>query len=202
MKLTLPQSFINHATKKWFSKTPFSKISFSQKGLRIDYPKKKFQFLPWDEILGLQMNKVITTKGFDDLDIEKLEYRELFLSQLRRRYYNDPYLPDLGEDFIDIQSMRMTDAQLAKLITHLIEKGWSTPYEYIDLYENTLFWDSGHKAKCLQSAALLHFIQKSKEVPDYIDPEGILNTYEDVIQQLKIHLPPSIQQALQKYLKV
>lgn len=173
-------------------KTHYQQISLSPEGLTLHKPIMGSQLIPWSELHVIHKKYLKFHKPYGQITLN-LEHQSIAISQARRYYYSDIYRPVIRMDFVDVEYLSFTDEQLNSVLLHLYHQGWDHEYEYLDLYENTKFFDTGHNARCIQAMAALHYLRQGLEAPRYLK---LLTDVRGGLEILVTTLPASLRETI------
>lgn len=170
----------------------YHSIQLSEQGILISHIIVGATLIPWSQVKGFEPKKILTKSKLPDLHIQH-PHAKICISLARRYYYADAYRPLLKRDFVDVENLPFDDDQLQRILLHLYHQGWGDPYEWIDLYQNTLYFDNGHNAKCIQAIGALHFLRQGLDTPRYL---RLITDVRGGLEILVTHLPASLRESL------
>jgi hypothetical protein len=168
----------------------YKSLEIAAEGLKLKNLFFGMKVIPWIHIKGIYRKSIQTTQF--KLPIE-IEHSQVFFNQLRREYYSDVYRPLIKPDFVDVENLPFDDDQLNQILLHLYHRGWSHSYEFVDLLENTTFYDNGQNAKCIQATAVLHFLRQGQEAPRYLK---LITDVRGALELLVLNLPVSLRESI------
>ncbi len=145
--------------------TPQS-LTISKNGLTYVNFLGLSKLLQFENLTSISQDIIAFNKN--KISLKGLTQASIFIDALRRQYYQDIYRPLIPQDIINVEYFYFTPHQLIDQLLKLYHLGWKSPLEFLNLYANTLFFDNGLNARCLQAVAVLHFLQKGEEPPKYI----------------------------------
>lgn len=173
-------------------KSHYKQMTLSTEGLILIKPLLGSQFIPWSELHVIHKKYLKFQKPYGQIDLN-VEHQSIAISQARRFYYSDIYRPVIRMDFVDVEYLSFTDEQLNSVLLHIYHQGWGHEYEYLDLYENTKFFDTGHNARCIQAMAALHYLRQGLEAPRYLK---LLTDVRGGLEILVTTLPASLRETI------